>query len=207
MAITYKKPQAYASVVTVGGTTVTATGDIASAAIKDYKERNTMEILDTTDNSTVIIPFHAVQYFGFAYLDAQDVTKGDPYCDEEGGGEEGGDEVESQKVYISSGSVIDTERSDLKTANEIYEFISANYEIIPDERTDTQYKCSLKSGGTPIQFYLNEQECETNNLSLDMSSGTTMETARINFNTTTSAEYGVKVAMNNSIRIYDDRED
>lgn len=109
-------------------------------------------------------------------------------------------------VRVVRGVGIDSENSDLKTNEEIYAHITANYELVTDQYSAVGYACVLKSGGTPIQFYADGNECTTYDIFLDQSSGTTIETAWIKFPTVNDPNYGVRVVMNDNISIFDDRD-
>lgn len=86
MAITYKKALKSIAVKTLGGTTVsvadTATEPKASNALAEFAAFKTMHIA-TGANETTLIPFHAVDSIVVTVSQSDNITKADPYCEEE----------------------------------------------------------------------------------------------------------------------------
>lgn len=84
MATTYKKPLKSIVVKTLGGTTInaadTATDPIASDALRDFEQFQTMHI--RTQNGETLVPFHAVDTIEVTASTAN-VTREDAYCVEE----------------------------------------------------------------------------------------------------------------------------
>ena len=89
MATSYKKPLKSIVVKTLGGTTInaadTATAPIASDALRDFEQFQTMHI--KTANGETLVPFHAVDSIVVTASTA-DATRTDAYCVEEEGTEE-----------------------------------------------------------------------------------------------------------------------
>lgn len=87
MAITYKKALKSIEVKTLGGTTVsvadTATETKASAPLAEFEAGRTMHIQTGENEVTLIIPFHAVDSIVVTSSKSDDITKVDPYCEEE----------------------------------------------------------------------------------------------------------------------------
>ena len=87
MAITYKKALKSIVITTVGGNTVsvadTATEPKASNALAEFEAFKTMHIV-TGENEKTYIPFHAVVNIVVTVSQSDDITKADPYCEEEG---------------------------------------------------------------------------------------------------------------------------
>lgn len=86
MAITYKKALKSIEIKTLGGTTVTvedtASAPIASNALAEFASFKTMHIV-TGEGETTLIPFHAVDSIVVTVSQSDDITKADPYCEEE----------------------------------------------------------------------------------------------------------------------------
>ena len=129
-----------------------------------------------------------------------------------GSSSDDGDTTEIPKVYVTHQGV-DSENSDIKNDDDVIAFISNNYELSPRELSVTGYEATVKSGGTPIQFYVNSIPCVVDHIAIDRSSSTeSINTVQLRFYSETDSDYGVCVYMwkpesyINYVRIYDDRE-
>ena len=87
MAITYTKPLKSIVITTIGGATVSAsdtvTEPIATNALAEFERFETMHI-KTGDGEVTLVPFHAVDNIVVTVDTSDEITRNDPYCEEEG---------------------------------------------------------------------------------------------------------------------------
>lgn len=125
MAYTYTKPQPMVNIATLMSLSgFYAEGDAAVAANIAFRNKKTIEFTDPNNNTTYLIPYHAIQAFVFGYGEPTSETKEDPYCKEGNGGE--------KVVIIRSTGRTDSifaEDSSVKTAKEFWDAVEENPNI------------------------------------------------------------------------------